>query len=247
MIVSKAVLVISTLLILSGCYSAFAGEDDAATRCQSQLDWTQKNSETILSGCQEWMASGDYPASVYYYLGRTLFQVGERESAIAAFEKGEQAGDALSGVARLFASDPFAAGESVVFSSATVASLEAFAPQNPVARLLLGHQISFESPGSSDSAATLDQLASLYRAAADEGQPVGDYLLGSVMLSDRSPDNNEEAVRLLYRAGESGVGAAWEALVSLGELDEAPQSVEDTQYRWATPEDIVMRQDGFSP
>ncbi len=243
MIRNKTVLTLGAILFLGGGCSAFAGSEDAATRCRSQLDWSQSNYETILSGCQEWVASGNYPARAHYYLGRTLYQVGNRESAIAEFEKGEQAGDTLSGIARLFATDPFAAGESLAFSGVTKASLEVLARQSSVARLLLGYQVSFASGEPTDSEAALDQLATLYRSAADEGQPVGAYLLGSVMLSDRSSDNDQEAVRFLYRAGEGGVGAAWEALVSLGELDEAPQAVEETQYRWATPEDIVMRQD----
>lgn len=243
MIWNKTAFALGTILFLGVYGSVFAGGEDAAARCRSQLDWSQRNYPSILSGCKEWLASGSYPARVHYYLGRTLFQAGERESAIAEFEKGERAGDTLSGIARLFASDPFAAGDSLVFSEVTVASLEGLARQNPVARLLLGYQVSLESGGSTDRDATLDQLASLYRSVADDGQPVGAYLLGSVMLSDHSPDNDQDAVGLLYRAGEAGVGAAWEALVSLGELDEAPGAVEDTQYRWATPEDIVMRQD----
>jgi len=72
MIRNKTVLTLGAILFLGGGCSAFAGDEDAATRCRSQLDWSQSNYETIVSGCQEWIASGNYPARAHYYLGRTL-------------------------------------------------------------------------------------------------------------------------------------------------------------------------------
>ncbi len=231
-------------VLLGACYSASATDiaESTKTRCQAlpgvdYYDWAE-----IIRACEQWTKRATSSGQASYYHGRTLFEMGDMTEAIEQFRAGAQAGDRLSTIALHFAQGGTMGDAFSGFSNDALIKFRRMAEDgDSIALVLLGHHIVYKNI-SNRSSKNIKEMLSLFESASDRGEPVATYLLGSYQVSDKNPDNDRAAIRLLYTAAEDGVGAAYVDLQQVGEIDDVPVDVDQTRYRWGTPMDLVMRQ-----
>lgn len=244
------------LAVTAGCSTA-TSKASADSKSTEKLKWqecttplrlaTQTNPNAVmltkLESCRDWLSQPDAPAEALYYMGRLVYEIGDVDNALKWFSLGASQGDEKALIAKLYLEDrrrddwhPGGLGAEV-YEALNQLALSG----NTSAMLLLAHHYLVSSIPPSDT--EIIRAKELTREAAINGDPIGEFQLGSMLVLESDSRVKQKGVDYLKSAAGHGVGAAQLMLIEIGaDTSQQSISVEDTLFRYGTPEDIAIRQ-----